>query len=321
MANYVTQTSDKNKKTAAILCACGFLGIGGLHYFYVGRIGKGMLYLFTCGLFLIGTIMDLLSISTGAFRDNTGAPLRITNKHSSGATAANHTSNSVQGSVSVPSPVSNSVPSISTPISKIEMPAVSGFELKYSYNDVLIVGGETAGLSAKDVGAYVDLVEEPENPENPKSILVVRKETTLGRFPQSKLQDMVHDFRARGGAVMARISNISENKLEICVGYYCEVENEYSKLLDNGVSFRSFKLTGNRGEELQSNISLCTVGEPVETSYDFEKEKYSAICGVEIGFFPKSAEKFLEGNFRAYIKEVDLDENGKYYILVDIAQE
>jgi restriction system protein len=77
MANYVTTTSDKSKKTAAILCACGFLGIGGLHLFYVGKIGKGLLYLFTVGFFLIGTIVDLLSIATGSFRDNTGAPLRI----------------------------------------------------------------------------------------------------------------------------------------------------------------------------------------------------------------------------------------------------
>ena len=83
MANYVTQTSDKDKKTAAILCACGFLGIGGLHYFYVGRIGKGVLYLCTFGFFLIGTIFDLVSISTGGFRDNVGAPLRNSSSRSS----------------------------------------------------------------------------------------------------------------------------------------------------------------------------------------------------------------------------------------------
>lgn len=74
MANYTTLTSDKSKKTALILCAVG--GIFGLHYFYVGKIGKGFLYLFTAGLFVFGWIADLIKISTGGFKDNSGAPLR-----------------------------------------------------------------------------------------------------------------------------------------------------------------------------------------------------------------------------------------------------
>ena len=74
MANYVTLTSDKSKTTALLLCIFG--GYFGLHYFYVGRIGKGLLYFFTFGLFFIGWIMDIISISTGGFKDNGGAPLR-----------------------------------------------------------------------------------------------------------------------------------------------------------------------------------------------------------------------------------------------------
>jgi restriction system protein len=76
MAQYVTGTSDKKKGTALLLCCLGFLGLGGFHYFYVGRIGKGLLYLCTAGLFFIGTIIDLVVISTGGFKDNVGAPLR-----------------------------------------------------------------------------------------------------------------------------------------------------------------------------------------------------------------------------------------------------
>lgn len=74
MANYVTSTSDKSKKTALILCI--FLGFFGAHYFYVGRWGKGLLYLFTGGLFVIGWITDIFSILLGKFRDNVGVPLR-----------------------------------------------------------------------------------------------------------------------------------------------------------------------------------------------------------------------------------------------------
>lgn len=74
MANYVTNTSDKKRTTALLLCI--FLGYIGAHQFYVGNIGKGLLYLFTCGLFSIGWAIDLAKIILGKFRDNVGAPLR-----------------------------------------------------------------------------------------------------------------------------------------------------------------------------------------------------------------------------------------------------
>jgi restriction system protein len=74
MANYVTSTSDKRKWVAFFLCLLG--GFFGLHQFYVGKIGKGILYLFTVGLFGIGWFIDLLKILLGSFRDNVGQPLR-----------------------------------------------------------------------------------------------------------------------------------------------------------------------------------------------------------------------------------------------------
>lgn len=76
MANYTTITSDKSKQTAMILCCLGFIAIGGIHDFYLGNIGKGIIKLITCNWFLIGTIVDLIKISTGGYKDNAGAPLR-----------------------------------------------------------------------------------------------------------------------------------------------------------------------------------------------------------------------------------------------------
>lgn len=76
MANYQTMTSDKNKDTALILCIFG--GMFGLHQFYVGNIGKGILYLFTVGFFVFGWIGDIFKILLGTFLDNTGVPLRAT---------------------------------------------------------------------------------------------------------------------------------------------------------------------------------------------------------------------------------------------------
>lgn len=76
MSQYFTPTSDKRKMTALILCVIGFFGVGGLHRIYVGKIGTGLLWLLTGGFFYIGTIVDLISIALGSFRDNVGMPLR-----------------------------------------------------------------------------------------------------------------------------------------------------------------------------------------------------------------------------------------------------
>ena len=74
MANYVTVTSDKKKGTALLLCI--FLGWMGAHYFYVGRIGRGIVSLITINFFCIGWFVDIFRIELGGFRDNVGAPLR-----------------------------------------------------------------------------------------------------------------------------------------------------------------------------------------------------------------------------------------------------
>ncbi|WP_427112392.1 NINE protein [Megasphaera sueciensis] len=73
---YVSMTSNKSKKTATILCLLGFLCVGGIHRIYVGKIISGIIYLLTCGMFFIGTIIDLIQLLTGQFTDNVGQPLR-----------------------------------------------------------------------------------------------------------------------------------------------------------------------------------------------------------------------------------------------------
>lgn len=84
MAHYSTITSDKNKDTALLLCIFG--GWLGLHQFYVGCFGKGLLYLCTFGLCTLGWIKDIISILLGNFKDNTGAPLRATKEQNNAVT-------------------------------------------------------------------------------------------------------------------------------------------------------------------------------------------------------------------------------------------
>lgn len=49
-----------NKWTSVLLCF--FLGGYGAHKFYEGKMGMGILYLFTAGLLGIGVLVDLLTL-------------------------------------------------------------------------------------------------------------------------------------------------------------------------------------------------------------------------------------------------------------------
>jgi len=64
----------KSQLTAALLCL--FFGLLGIHRFYVGKIGTGLIWFFTGGFFVIGWILDLLFIILGFFRDKAGYPLK-----------------------------------------------------------------------------------------------------------------------------------------------------------------------------------------------------------------------------------------------------
>lgn len=55
-------TNSERMVTSYILCAVWFLGLGGLHRLYNGKIGTGLLWLFTFGVFGFGQFVDLFLI-------------------------------------------------------------------------------------------------------------------------------------------------------------------------------------------------------------------------------------------------------------------
>lgn len=54
------------------LLLCLFCGGIGIHRYYVGKIGTGILYTLTLGIFGIGTLVDLIKIIIGKFTDKNG---------------------------------------------------------------------------------------------------------------------------------------------------------------------------------------------------------------------------------------------------------
>lgn len=66
--------SSKSRMVALLLCL--LLGVFGIHRFYVGKAGTGILYFFTVGGFGIGWLIDLICILCGVFRDCDGNYVR-----------------------------------------------------------------------------------------------------------------------------------------------------------------------------------------------------------------------------------------------------
>ena len=66
----------KPKSRGVALLLCILFGYFGIHRFYVGKIGTGILYACSAGAFLIGWFADIISISRGRFTDRFGIPLR-----------------------------------------------------------------------------------------------------------------------------------------------------------------------------------------------------------------------------------------------------
>jgi len=58
------------------LLLCIIVGTLGVHRFYVGKIGTGILWLITGGCFLVGWIVDIVMIASGSFTDADGLPLK-----------------------------------------------------------------------------------------------------------------------------------------------------------------------------------------------------------------------------------------------------
>ena len=63
-------------KRPGLALICFFFGIFGIHRFVVGKIGTGLIWLFTGGLFGIGALVDFIMILCGTFTNSKGREIK-----------------------------------------------------------------------------------------------------------------------------------------------------------------------------------------------------------------------------------------------------
>ena len=68
------EKSEKQFVTTLLLCI--LLGVLGVHRFYVGKTGTGILQLITLGGLGIWAFVDLIIIACGSFKDGQGLPIK-----------------------------------------------------------------------------------------------------------------------------------------------------------------------------------------------------------------------------------------------------
>ena len=66
---------NEQKDWMVALLLCLFAGVLGAHRFYVGKVGSGIAMLLTVGGCGIWTMIDLIMIITGSFKDSEGRDL------------------------------------------------------------------------------------------------------------------------------------------------------------------------------------------------------------------------------------------------------
>ena len=75
--SYIYRARRRDPQIILLTALLGFVGFAGVQRFLVGQIGMGILYIFTCGLCFIGTIVDLINYKSIAFQHNHGVAMQV----------------------------------------------------------------------------------------------------------------------------------------------------------------------------------------------------------------------------------------------------
>lgn len=186
----------KKKNPIVELLLCIFLGYFGVHKFYVGKKGMGILYLLTVGLCGLGWLYDVVAIAIRFIKSKQAAEAAANAPH-----AWEH-----------PKTLDN------------------GVELAYHYDDVKFYPPVemVAKISKKllQPGSDVTLKPEPTNEYDRRAVALYISGQQIGYLLRGTLQDMANSYIAKGLPIKATLLSLSkvgdEYQGYISISYYRE---------------------------------------------------------------------------------------------------
>ncbi|WP_085833840.1 hypothetical protein [Clostridium merdae] len=192
----------------------------------------------------------------------------------------------------------------------IRIPDTIGeYKLEYNYRDLPfnVLGDLSSAVGGEELTFSIE----------PEETYIYIGDILIGSMQENRQKDMIRDFINRSEPIKAVLSAYDgELSAKMFIAFYRTPK--YKRLMEKGAKFTSYKLTGTNKSEFQDNIALCSVGESVEYSYDFEKEKYLAACGLDIGYFPKKLNELLESEPEVFVQSIEEDVDGKYTVVVSV---
>ena len=167
----------KNEKLIYFLIVT-FLGWLGIHKFLDGKIGMGILYIFTCGLFFIGWLVDFIRALVDWLTYKEPENLYSVAQE-----------NYQQPIIDNPLKKTHDVIKVS-----FEGELDDGKELGYFYKDVHFCNPDKFPDDAEP-GEEIYLIQEPDNPYDENAVLVCGEDDRkLGYLYRGKMQRMVNDY-------------------------------------------------------------------------------------------------------------------------------
>lgn len=203
---------------------------------------------------------------------------------------------------------------------------VNGIPLKYNYKHEKLcqIRGQEPDISKLNVGQKVNLLSEPQNQYDKNAIAIYHENDKIGYLYRGDVQDIANRFNDDiDSEIFCFICEINGNDVFLNIGFYQEKENI-------SIKETTFKLTRTSSKEIQETIEDCVFEEEeVYFDYDYEKELFEVCptgCSLAIGYAPKSKNSLLEileesDEYKAYVSEIEEDDNGKYSVYVTIEYE
>lgn len=148
--------------------------------------------------------------------------------------------------------------------------------------------------------------------------------TLLGVMENGRLRDMVSDWLENDDPIFAVLSHVDASGAAFFdLAFY---RSEMERLLYRHQDAKMYKLTGNKSDDYQASLSLCSVGEECSVEYDYDKEKYSVSTSyADLGFLPAAAARIIDDSAdqdaRVFVADLEEDGEGRtvvsVYVFVD----